>query len=175
MSEYKHLQSVPRMNADGERYYTHYHRKKKIRIYSEPGTPEFDQEYKAAEEGRTLKRGRPTWVYFIQGENSGLIKIGKSDKPDARISDLQAGSPVRLNLIGVVYDRSAGELERNLHKVFANLRRHGEWFEDHPALLAYIAWKTSEKKDAEQSEILLQSDPCNQPVTRKARITAGRL
>lgn len=65
-------------------------------------------------------------VYFIAGDRSGLIKIGCADDPRGRLADLQCGSPVKLTLVGTV--EGGREKERALHKQFASVRRHGEWF-----------------------------------------------
>lgn len=77
-------------------------------------------------------------VYFIQSVTGGLIKIGVAGNPEARLGDLQIGSPVDLHLIGVIKGAEfRGEAE--LHARFASARVRGEWFEPTPELLAYIA------------------------------------
>lgn len=77
-------------------------------------------------------------VYFIQPVAGGLIKIGIASNVTARLSGLQTGSPVELRVIGVIrgVDQTA---EAGLHLRFAASRKHGEWFEPTPELLAYIA------------------------------------
>lgn len=73
-------------------------------------------------------------VYFLAG--AGLIKIGYSAKPQARICAIRGASPVPLELIGM---HKAGRLfEGLMHGRFAGLRRHGEWFEDTAELRAFI-------------------------------------
>lgn len=79
-------------------------------------------------------------VYFIQGELSGLIKIGYSRNIVARICDLQSGSGEHVVLLGIV--RGSSSIERNLHKRFDKYRRHGEWFEPDPVILKYVEQKT---------------------------------
>jgi hypothetical protein len=139
--QYRHLQSVRRRRATGETYFTHYHRKARVRLAGEPGTPEFDAAYRDADEGRAVRQGKPCWVYFVQAERSLLIKIGKADRPRHRLIELQCGSAETLNLLGVIHDESGGDLERDLHRLFAPLRSRREWFEPGDALLAYIAWR----------------------------------
>jgi hypothetical protein len=76
-------------------------------------------------------------LYFIQGRVGGLIKIGVANNPWARLKSLQGNCPVRLWLIGVIWE--GGHNERRLHGQFHHLRHHGEWFRPARELLAYIA------------------------------------
>jgi hypothetical protein len=67
------------------------------------------------------------FVYFVKapGEN-GLVKIGWAVDPWKRLSTLQCGSPVELQLVACVPGGPADE--RAMHRRFASLRAHGEWF-----------------------------------------------
>ena len=66
-------------------------------------------------------------IYFILAEQPGRVKIGYAADPHQRKKDLQVGSPVPLALIAVIPgDRTT---EPALHKRFARVRSHGEWFE----------------------------------------------
>lgn len=89
---------------------------------------------------------REGYVYFVQEEGGGPIKIGWATNPSKRLSGMQSGNPRRLRLIGAI----AGErnLEGKLHTKFAKFRQTGEWFEPHPTLLAYIAKRTIQKEAA---------------------------
>lgn len=78
----------------------------------------------------------PGHVYFIQGEGGGLIKIGWATNPAVRLKAMQMVCPVRLVML--LSFPGSGDTERALHKRFANLRAHGEWFEPSAALLAVI-------------------------------------
>lgn len=74
------------------------------------------------------------FVYFVRGGDR--IKIGFSQLPVemGRLQALQTGSPVELELVG---QRPGTKLtERALHKLFAEDRVHGEWFEISDDLLA---------------------------------------
>jgi len=76
------------------------------------------------------------WIYFIQGQATGLIKIGQSAAPGARLDQMQTGSPDRLVILGVLkYSRN---LEGELHSKFADSRSHGEWYKPGPELLSFI-------------------------------------
>lgn len=71
--------------------------------------------------------GKP-WVYFMRRER--LIKIGTTYNLKQRASVLNA----------TVLARMPGSYseEARLHNQFANLRRHGEWFEPGPELMKLI-------------------------------------
>lgn len=64
-------------------------------------------------------------IYFIRGGD--MVKIGITRDVDERLAALQTGSPVPLEVIGVMVGDAA--LESALHELFAAQRRHGEWFE----------------------------------------------
>jgi hypothetical protein len=81
---------------------------------------------------------KPRTVYFIQPVGGGLIKIGIASNVASRLSGLQTGSPVELHVIAVIRGVEQST-EAELHLRFAAARRHGEWFEPTPELLAYIA------------------------------------
>jgi len=71
-----------------------------------------------------------TYVYFIQ-QGYGAIKIGVSDDPDKRCSDMQTGSSKRLRVVARIPmedRRQAMNLEKELHAAFSSLRIRGEWF-----------------------------------------------
>lgn len=77
------------------------------------------------------------YVYFIQADESGPIKIGfTTGDPRHRLSALQAGNPAALKLLGAIKGSSARE--REFHTTFAEWRLQGEWFQSHPAVLAGI-------------------------------------
>lgn len=75
-------------------------------------------------------------VYFIQAD-SGLVKVGVAENPQARLAQLQTGSPARLRLIGFVPEVGA-QGERALHVRFAAAHAHGEWFHPVPELMDYV-------------------------------------
>lgn len=77
------------------------------------------------------------YVYFIQGEATGLIKIGYSRNLLTRFSQLQTASADTLRLLARL--RGNQDRERELHARFAPWRKHGEWFEPAKPLLRYIA------------------------------------
>jgi hypothetical protein len=67
------------------------------------------------------------WVYFLEADcQPALVKIGKTSDLKWRILTLQHMSPVTLTLVGAI----SGPLgiETIMHRKFADLRQHGEWF-----------------------------------------------
>lgn len=76
-------------------------------------------------------------IYFIQAtDGTGPIKIGVAIYPQRRLIDLQAGCPVILKIIKTIEGEQSQELL--LHKKFAHLRLHGEWFSPAEELLSFI-------------------------------------
>jgi hypothetical protein len=77
-------------------------------------------------------------TYFIQSPEGGPIKIGVSSTPRRRLKQLQTGSPVPLEIVGLI----DGNVEDELHRQFAQCRKHGEWFDPTPELISYIQQKS---------------------------------
>ncbi|MGI9485427.1 MAG: GIY-YIG nuclease family protein [Geminicoccaceae bacterium] len=80
---------------------------------------------------------KEAWIYFIQAECGGPIKIGWTQDIDRRVKDMQAVNPFTLIVIGKFRGMLADE--RRLHDKFALSRLHGEWFEPTDELLAEIS------------------------------------
>lgn len=74
-----------------------------------------------------------TYLYFIKPVGmDGPIKIGYSRIPRGRLLALSAWSPFALEIVGVA---SGGSKEETfLHRRFANLHTHREWFNSSPLL-----------------------------------------
>lgn len=73
-------------------------------------------------------------VYFIRCNDR--VKIGYAKNVEARLADLQVGSPYDLEILGTV---SGGhEEEGRLHTLFYQDRIRGEWFRLSDAILAFI-------------------------------------
>jgi hypothetical protein len=66
-------------------------------------------------------------LYAIKFGYFGHLKFGVSDNPAGRLSDLQTGSPVKLELVAVAY--WGDEFEPRIHKFLQETRLEGEWFE----------------------------------------------
>lgn len=74
-------------------------------------------------------------VYFIRQKGGGPIKIGHAIYPLLRLKQIQACSPVEVELIAAMH--GSAKLERELHLRFSSSRLHGEWFDDSEELLSY--------------------------------------
>ena len=67
------------------------------------------------------------YVYFIQAENGGPIKIGRAQSIHYRIRELQTGNPYKL--VCRAFVEGGTLLERQLHWKFKEQRLQGEWFD----------------------------------------------
>ena len=77
-------------------------------------------------------------VYFVcEDKPDGRIKIGIAKNVRQRLATLQTASSDPLRLMGTI-PGGGRKLERQLHRQWAYLQTHGEWFETHPDLLTYI-------------------------------------
>lgn len=70
---------------------------------------------------------RERWTYLIQPERGGPVKIGIATSPADRLRSLQTGSPYLLKIVAMF---KGEQHEWSLHKKYAALRLHGEWFEE---------------------------------------------
>lgn len=68
------------------------------------------------------------FAYVIRGDH-GLVKIGRSADPEARLASLQTASPFHLDLAHVMpVAGSAFDIEQEAHAILDRYRRAGEWF-----------------------------------------------
>ena len=65
-------------------------------------------------------------IYFVQCTGTRYIKIGYSEKPQARLSSLQTGSASALRLLASI--PGTKDREKELHSQLKHLRVQGEWF-----------------------------------------------
>jgi len=75
-------------------------------------------------------------IYFVQGQRSGLIKIGYSTSIKARLRTLRTASPEPLEVLAIV--EGTKDDERALHERFRFARSHGEWFHPRRRLLEHV-------------------------------------
>ena len=66
------------------------------------------------------------YLYFIQSDFTGMIKIGRSKDPQKRLKQLQTGNPNKLKLIAEF--KGEGWKEKILHERLEKYRLEGEWF-----------------------------------------------
>jgi hypothetical protein len=80
------------------------------------------------------------YVYFIQAEIGGPVKIGVAQDVSKRLAAMQIGSPFPLRVVKVIDTGSGGYyLERKLHERFAHLRERGEWFRVDPEFADFVS------------------------------------
>jgi hypothetical protein len=85
---------------------------------------EIQKDYKLNKEANPKKyKG---FVYFIQGECGGAIKIGYSKNVSQRLKELQTGYPDVLKVIKMIHGNEAREAL--IHEELAGYRLNGEWF-----------------------------------------------
>jgi hypothetical protein len=82
---------------------------------------------------RRAMDGRNTYIYLIRQGLRGPIKIGKSDIPRARLTDLQIAHSDDLCVF-----RAPPAFERALHAELAESRIRGEWFSPTPDVLGAV-------------------------------------
>ena len=66
------------------------------------------------------------YVYFVAGDDSGLVKVGYSKNPWARLSELRRDYGSSLEILATLKTRSKSEA--NVHKSLRELHDHDEWF-----------------------------------------------
>lgn len=81
---------------------------------------------KQKEEFEKFKQGFPGYIYFIQGENGGAIKIGFTKNIESRLKTLQTSYPDILKVLCLIPGNESKE--RKLHEKFYDIKLNGEWF-----------------------------------------------
>ncbi|PID03615.1 hypothetical protein CSV67_02950 [Sporosarcina sp. P2] len=77
------------------------------------------------------------YVYFVQAEIGGPIKIGSASNVSKRIKALQTGNPEKLR---VLHTTTGGKrLEFHLHRKFTEHHKFGEWFYNSEEIYELIA------------------------------------
>lgn len=84
-----------------------------------------------------MRRTRPPLIYFVREVTlDGLIKIGCSQGPAARVEQLACWSPRPLTLLASAPGDE--KVEKFLHYVFADHYSHREWFHPSTDILALV-------------------------------------
>ncbi len=90
-----------------------------------------------------------TYVYVLMardGDGPMYVKVGRSDNPIKRISNVQVGCPFRIVKAGMVKCltiEQASSIERELHLLLQDHWSSGEWFR--------FDWKDTEQRQKLQS------------------------
>lgn len=88
--------------------------------------PDVAEKYK---EYLTTGNFKPDILYVIRMSGSSFYKIGVARNIRERLSSLQSGCPIKLEIVKTFFTTDASIKERKLHSVFDLKRTHGEWFE----------------------------------------------
>ncbi|WP_437889323.1 DUF1376 domain-containing protein [Phytobacter sp. V91] len=91
--------------------------------------------------GKKLPGGDPLkgfngYVYFIKNPASGLIKIGYSKNPWARLSELRRNYGSELTVVATI--KTVEKSETSIHAAFDQYRVEGEWFVESECVKAVI-------------------------------------
>lgn len=112
------------------------------------------------------------YVYFLLARAVSRVKIGRTINIDRRFAEVRLISPIPLEMVG--YVEGGAKMEARLHRQWAHLRHHGEWFTATPDLMSQLefaslmaAWNRAgpEARDMFQAEI-------DGPVFDRARAAA---
>lgn len=71
-----------------------------------------------------MKKDEQIYTYFVQAENGGLIKIGKTTNPKKRINKMQGQCPIKLKYLYIIKN----DFESILHEQFNEFKVHHEWY-----------------------------------------------
>lgn len=83
-------------------------------------------------------RPMPEYIYFIQDDRGGPIKIGRSEVyPNDRMRVIQIHYPYPLHILGTILTENP-RAEAAVHDYFSHLRLEGEWFRPEPELIKFI-------------------------------------
>lgn len=82
-------------------------------------------------------------VYVLGTPGSNTVKIGRTTNLAKRVADIQRMSPVPLAALW--HCPGGHELETQLHRHFANLRSHGEWFTFRVNAVQLIQWAVEDE------------------------------
>lgn len=108
---------------------------------------------------------KPRWIYFVRPVGmGGPVKIGLSERTEARIRDLAEWSPFELEIVAQI--EGDYQLEKNIHECFANSYLRREWFKATPRLNAMIDALQAGKAIEDALDLSLREGPLP---TRKER------
>jgi len=114
-------------------------------------------------------------TYFVQGEITKAIKIGKTTALSARLRALQTACSEKLVCLAV----HQGDHEAEYHVRFKDLRLRGEWFKPDQKLLGFLAKSKEQRarrqKRAEEQRVQKLEQTEEQRAHRRAQAEAESL
>lgn len=131
--------SWPKGDIRWQNYWDKKNEQKKATSLLEKQRREFLSERKKADDlyrKEQETRKAQGYIYFIQGQCGGAIKIGFSYQPAERLKSLQTGYPDTLTILSMI--PGSLDLERELHEEFSYCKLNGEWFKPDQRLLDKI-------------------------------------
>ena len=81
-------------------------------------------------------KSKEGFVYYIQEEMDGNIKIGWSEDPIKRLQQHQTSNSRELRML--VYVKGSPDYEKEIHRKFQTSKTTGEWFKPDKRLLVHI-------------------------------------
>lgn len=94
---------------------------------------------------RAMFENKTGYIYFIQMDLIGPIKIGIAQDPYRRMAELQVASPYELKML--YFFPSTMKTEREIHNLLSNDNIRGEWFHPTRKVLSEIEeQKTIDKR-----------------------------
>jgi hypothetical protein len=75
-------------------------------------------------------------IYFVGNKDIGRVKIGFTGDIRRRFSTIKMHSPVELEIF--LFINGTQKYEKSLHEKFAKHKKHGEWFDLCPEIIAFI-------------------------------------
>ena len=81
-------------------------------------------------------KSKEGFVYYIQEEMDGNIKIGWSEDPIKRLQQHQTSNSSELRML--VYVKGSPDYEKEIHRKFQTSKTTGEWFKPDKRLLVHI-------------------------------------
>lgn len=128
MDELVEIRFVSIYDVDGQRYFSIRNWAKHQRV-DKPGKPRVPAPEESAS---SAPKEKEKVAYFVRGSSTGLIKIGASIDPVARVVELSKAASESFDLLAV------GGVEREHHAALAADRVHGEWFSPSEAVMRRI-------------------------------------
>lgn len=99
-------------------------------------------------------RGKDSYVYLIGASWDGVLKIGFSKNPWARLGDIQTSHHEKLSVLAVFRCKSHSEVE--LHDLLKAHRGNGEWFNLPEKICAVIRYASDTKETYENLVVKLR-------------------
>jgi hypothetical protein len=85
-----------------------------------------------------IVRPRSPWLYVVQAQPSGNLKIGRATSVESRLIGLRVGTWETLTVLCQVC-AFTNEPEEELHARWSEHRIRGEWFRPAPDIMAWVA------------------------------------